>query len=81
MSQHLEDKGDILQQMMIKNPNESVKTMFEFCSEFNLNVNVEIIALIQSLILNWNPELAYETSQLESQGILRNYIISNFTWQ
>jgi hypothetical protein len=60
MSSQIEDKGMVLQQIMIANPTESLETMFEFCKDFGINVNVEIIALIQSLILAWEPTVAVE---------------------
>lgn len=50
----------VLQQIMVANPAENLDTMFEFCRDFGINVNVEIIALIQSLIIAWQPTLAIE---------------------
>lgn len=65
MSSHIEDKGIVLQQIMTANPSESLETMFEFCKDFGINVNVEIIALMQNMILSWEPIVTVELVENE----------------
>ncbi|XP_059479005.1 kinetochore-associated protein 1 [Neocloeon triangulifer] len=63
MSQHTTDYGLILQQMMISSPEEPLETMFQFCTDFQLDVNYEIIILVETLILKWQPTLEYISSE------------------
>jgi hypothetical protein len=77
MSSHIEDKGTVLQQIMTANPTESLDTMFEFCKDFGINVNVEIIALVQSLILSWEPTVAVElVDGVERENFKINSVMS-----
>jgi len=74
MSPPSEDKGKVLQKIMLANPEESIETMFEFCRDFRIDVNTEIINLIQSMILEWKPQVNYETNELDNTSKLILYV-------
>ncbi|CAB3359057.1 Hypothetical predicted protein [Cloeon dipterum] len=70
MSQHFTDQENTLMKIMLQKPYEPLSTLAKFCKDFGLEVNVEIIRLVESMILNWKPNLELKKSQCGQEQLV-----------